>query len=72
VLGILLEARRYLVAEVLGGFFGQAALGRWWLPCATLGDGEAPSNLVIKAHAFSRSAKEKIEARGGKVELLNA
>src|SRR3990172_1800836 len=42
-LGILLEARRYLVAEVLGGFFGQAALGRWWLPCAMLGEGDAPA-----------------------------
>ncbi len=41
-------------------------------PVKILGEGEAPFNLVIQAHAFSRSAKEKIEARGGKVELLNA
>ena len=41
-------------------------------PVKVLGDGEAPPNLVIAAHAFSRSAKEKIEARGGKVEILNA
>jgi len=48
-LGILLEARRVLVAEVLGGFFGQAALGRWWLPCATLADGEAPAEVAARA-----------------------
>lgn len=48
-LGILLEARRVLVAEVLGGFFGQAALGRWWLPCAALGDGEAPQEVAARA-----------------------
>ena len=41
-------------------------------PVKILGDGEALPNLVIQAHAFSRSAKEKIEACGGKVELLNA
>lgn len=48
-LGILLEARRVLVAEVLGGFYGQAALGRWWLPCAALGDGEAPQEVAARA-----------------------
>ena len=49
---------------------GLVARADW--PVKILGDGEAPSNLVIKAHAFSRSAKEKIEARGGKAEVLNA
>lgn len=47
-------------------------LARADVPVKILGDGEAPANLVIKAHAFSRSAKEKIEARGGKAEVLNA
>lgn len=41
-------------------------------PVKILGDGEPPPNLVVAAHAFSRSAKEKILARGGKVEILNA
>ena len=53
-LGLLLEARRALVAEVLGGFFGQAALGRWWLPCAVLADGEAPGDAAV------RSVKEQV------------
>jgi ADP-ribose pyrophosphatase YjhB (NUDIX family) len=48
-LGLLLEARRALVAEVLGGFFGQAALGRWWLPCRVLADGEAPGDAAVRA-----------------------
>jgi hypothetical protein len=53
-LGLLLaaEPRRVLAAEVLGGFFGQAALGRFWLPCAELADGVAPAEAaarVVKA-----------------------
>lgn len=42
VLAIALELRRVVVAEVVGGFHGQAALGRWWLPSAPLADGEQP------------------------------
>lgn len=52
--------------------FEAGLLARADRPVKILGDGEAPANLVIKAHAFSRSAKEKIEARGGKAEVLNA
>ena len=35
-----------------------------------LGNGEAPKNLTIKVDRISMSAKEKIEAAGGSVELL--
>jgi len=35
-----------------------------------LGDGEAPDGLTVKAHAFSKSAEEKISAAGGSVERL--
>ena len=35
-----------------------------------LGDGEITKPLVVKAHAFSKSAKEKIEKVGGKVEVI--
>jgi len=35
-----------------------------------LGDGEMTKKLTVKAHAFSRSAKEKIEKAGGKAELI--
>ena len=35
-----------------------------------LGRGELTKALVVKAHAFSTSAKEKIEASGGKAEVI--
>jgi large subunit ribosomal protein L15 len=35
-----------------------------------LGEGEISSPLVISAHAFSKSAREKIEKAGGKVIIL--
>lgn len=35
-----------------------------------LGDGEAPGGLTIKLHRVSASARSKIEAAGGRVELL--
>ena len=35
-----------------------------------LGDGEIGRVVTVRAHAFSKSAKEKIEAAGGGVELL--
>lgn len=35
-----------------------------------LGDGELSSALSVEAHAFSRSAREKIEAAGGSVRVV--
>lgn len=35
-----------------------------------LGDGSLDKNITVKAQKFSRSAKEKIEAAGGKAEVL--
>jgi large subunit ribosomal protein L15 len=35
-----------------------------------LGDGELTKKLIISAHAFSASAKAKIEAKGGACELI--
>jgi large subunit ribosomal protein L15 len=39
-------------------------------PVVILGDGEITIALSIKAHRFSKSAREKIEAAGGTVELI--
>jgi large subunit ribosomal protein L15 len=39
-------------------------------PVKVLGDGDAPRNLVVRAHAVSAGARAKIEAAGGKVEIL--
>jgi hypothetical protein len=35
-----------------------------------LGDGEVSKKLTVRVHAISASAREKIEAAGGTVELL--
>jgi large subunit ribosomal protein L15 len=35
-----------------------------------LGQGELEKSLVVKANAFTKSAKEKIEAAGGKAEVI--
>ena len=35
-----------------------------------LGDGDLAKAFTIKAHAFSKSAKEKIEKAGGKADLI--
>ena len=36
-----------------------------------LGEGELEHGLTVRVHAVSESAKAKIEARGGRVELLS-
>lgn len=38
---------------------------------AILGNGELSKGLTISAHRFSASAKQKIEAAGGKAEVLS-
>lgn len=35
-----------------------------------LGNGELTKKLTVKAHQFSKSAEEKIEAAGGKAEVI--
>jgi large subunit ribosomal protein L15 len=40
------------------------------LPVKILGDGDLKVALTVQAHAFSRSAQEKITRAGGKAELL--
>ena len=37
-----------------------------------LGDGELEHGLTVRVHAASESAKAKIEARGGRLELLTS
>jgi large subunit ribosomal protein L15 len=40
-------------------------------PVKVLGDGELTRPLVVKANRFSQSALRKIEAAGGKAEILS-
>jgi len=35
-----------------------------------LGDGTLTKNLTVKAHRFTETAKSKVEAAGGSVEVL--
>ena len=37
-----------------------------------LGEGDLKVKLTVQAHRFSKSAREKIEAAGGKVEVLDS
>jgi large subunit ribosomal protein L15 len=39
-------------------------------PVKVLGDGELTATLSVSAHAFSKSAREKIEGAGGSVTVL--
>ncbi len=40
------------------------------LPIKILGNGELNKPLVIQAHKFSKSAEAKIQAAGGRVEVI--
>ena len=40
------------------------------IPVKILGEGELKKAVDVSAHAFSASAKEKIEKSGGKVVVL--
>ena len=43
---------------------------RSW-PVKILGEGELKVKLTVAAHAFSASARQKIEQAGGRVELVS-
>lgn len=45
-------------------------LARKGMPVKVLGDGELSAKLTVKAHKFSQSARQKIEAAGGSCEEL--
>ena len=40
-------------------------------PLKILGNGEVKAKLKVQAHAFTKIAKEKIEAAGGSCEIIN-
>jgi len=68
----------------LGGFVANAVVdpaalaqaglikGRDQARVKILGTGEVAHALTVKAHAVSASARAKIEAKGGRVEVLGA
>jgi large subunit ribosomal protein L15 len=67
-----LEARFDSGAEVTPESLRDAGLAKRRTPVKVLGRGEISKKLTVRAHAFSASAKEKIEAAGGSVEVLPA
>ncbi|MCS6998478.1 MAG: 50S ribosomal protein L15 [Aquificaceae bacterium] len=56
--------------EVTPELLLQRGLVRKGMPVKVLGDGELTKTLRVKAHAFSQSARQKIESLGGVCEEL--
>ena len=52
------------------GLLKEHRLVRRDLPVKILGDGAVDRPLVVQANAFSKSAKEKIEAASGRAEVV--
>jgi large subunit ribosomal protein L15 len=66
-----LEARFQKGAEVTPDALRQAGLAtRKGVPVKVLGQGELKKSLTVHAHAFSASAREKIEAAGGSCQVI--
>jgi len=54
------------------GLKASGLIGNLRHPVKILGTGELTKALSVEAHAFSKSAKEKIEAAGGSVTVLGS
>jgi large subunit ribosomal protein L15 len=68
-----LEARFDNGAEVTPEGLRERGLAtRKDVPVKVLGQGELSKALTVHAHAFSRSAREKIEAAGGTCQVIEA
>jgi large subunit ribosomal protein L15 len=66
-----LDARFDAGAEVTPDALKQHGLAtRRDVPVKVLGEGELSKALTVHAHAFSKSAREKIEAAGGSCQVL--
>ena len=65
-----LDERFKADAEVTPETLRDAGLAKRRHPVKILGNGEIKTKLTVKAHAFSASAKEKIEGAGGSCEVI--
>jgi large subunit ribosomal protein L15 len=65
-----LEARFGAGDEVTPESLRAAGLAKRKHPVKVLGRGELSKKLTVRAHAFSASAREKIEKAGGAAEVL--
>lgn len=52
--------------------YAVGAVSKKSAPIKILGNGELKAKLEIRAHAFSKSAIQKIEAAGGKAETITS
>lgn len=52
--------------------FKNGLIGKANAPYKVLGNGEIKAKLEVEAHAFSASAKEKIESAGGKLNEIKS
>ncbi len=67
-----LEARFGAGDEVTPEAMRAAGLAKRRYPVKVLGRGELTKKLTVRAHAFSASAKEKIEQAGGSAEVVES
>ena len=67
-----LEARFDAGAEVTPETLRAAGLAKRRHPVKVLARGELSKKLTVRAHAFSATAKEKIEAAGGTAEVIDS
>jgi large subunit ribosomal protein L15 len=67
-----LESRFAAGDEVTPETLRAAGLAKRRHPVKVLGRGELTKNLTVRVHAFSATAKKKIEDAGGKVEVVGA
>ena len=65
-----LEQRFDAGAEVTPETLRAAGLAKRRHPIKVLGRGEISKKLTVRAHGFSASAKEKIEAAGGTCDVI--
>ena len=70
VVNVELLAKHYASGEVTPDALYQHGLVRKGRPVKVLARGELDHALTVKAHAFSDAAKAKIEAAGGRAEVL--
>ena len=59
-----------LEGEVTPEILIERGIARTGSPIKILGDGEVEKALVVHAHKFSASARQKIEAAGGRCEVV--
>jgi large subunit ribosomal protein L15 len=65
-----LEARFDAGAEVTPDTLRAAGLAKRRHPVKVLGRGDLAKKLTVRAHGFSATAREKIEAAGGTAEVI--